>query len=441
MARRLPEVVLVGRMNAGKSTLYNKLAEQSAVLVSDVPGTTRDLHRAHISWRGSDFVLIDTGGLDAAIQGPIEHEVQRHAYRAVERADLIVFVGDGTLPVRSEDRLIARSIRRSKKPTILAVTKVDGPAKRRRVAPNFQNLGLGQPHLVSGVSGVGTGDLLDVIVHHIPSRTYQAPTTDITVSIIGKTNVGKSSLFNAILGEERVIVTPLPHTTREPNDTTITFKDKTIILVDTAGLRRDRKQTDKLEQHSADKTKWMIQHSDISWVVTDVSEPLSVQDQIIADHALRAGNGMVLVGNKWDLIKDKNPRAIREHRARYQRYFPALGWAPLIFTSAVDKQRLHVLLQQTIAIAEMRQRRMTEAELHQLILQNPPKKALPSKGTKSATHLRLEQTGIRPPRFTLFAKHAELINPAFCNYLEKELRKRYDYAGTEVRINLHKKHV
>lgn len=438
MTRSVPHVVLVGRINAGKSTLYNKLTEQFSAIVSDVPGTTRDINETLMHWRHATFALVDTGGLDAASLGMVEKKVQEQAFRAVKSATLILYVIDGKGDVTAIDRTLARSLRQGTTPVILVATKLDGPRWRRRVSPQLYSLGLGDPHLVSGTSGVGTGDLLDAIVERLPAKAFRARTSELFISIVGKTNVGKSSLFNALIGEERAIVTPIPHTTRDPHDVILTYHGTPLTIVDTAGLRRDRKQSSAIEHVSSMKTKQMIDRSDLCWLVTDVSEPLSVQDQIIAQHALDAHNSIIIVANKWDRIANKTPLSIPEHTKRYRNFFAALGWAPILFVSATEKQRLGQLLKLTIAVASGRKRTLTPQQLKSMLTISPPKKAAPRKGTKSAADLRLKQTRANPPVFTLATRHPDRIHPAYCNFLERLLRQRYDFTGTPIQVQLQK---
>lgn len=439
MPSSLPQVVLVGRINAGKSTLFNKLSERGIAIVSDIPGTTRDSNYATITWQQTSFRLVDTGGLDAATLGAVETQVQERAYRAIDQADIIVFVVDGLGMVTSADRDIARYLRRVKTPTILAATKLDGPKKRRGVTPELYSLGLGDPHLVSGVSGSGTGDLLDVITRLLPKRHHAEAPTDIQVSIIGKTNVGKSSLFNALIGDERMIVAPEPHTTREPQDTRLTYHQTSITLVDTAGLRRTKHRRDALEAISAVRTEDMIARSDICWLVTDISKPLSAQDQVIAELARASKNGIIIVANKWDLIDEKTPTTIDEHEKRYRQYFTGMDWAPLMVVSATHHQRLRQLMNMTLSINEARQRQLSDAALKKIMATYAPRKAAPRKGTKSATELELHQTGIRPPTFSLSARHTERLHPAYLNHVERAMRGHYDFVGTPIIMNMDKK--
>jgi GTP-binding protein len=439
MKKDLPQVVLVGRINAGKSTLFNTLTETSQAIVSSSPGTTRDLNFSDITWRDKSFILIDTGGLDAARLGRIESYVQKKAYQAVKKANLVLLVMDGQQELTAEDKKIARIFKKNKKKVLLVVNKVDGSKIRQRVTPDFYKLGLGKPTLVSAVSGVGTGDLLDLIIQTIPHRQPTKQPADLRLSIIGKTNVGKSSLLNAILGTERVLVTPLPHTTREPQDILLKYKEKNILLVDTAGLRKKRKVSDEIEKVSVEKTLEAIKKSDISLLVTDASQPLTNQDQNIAQLARQNNNGIIIVVNKWDLIKEKTPTTINKFTDYYRRYLPWLLWAPIIFTTALEKQRIRKIIDLALKIKKERDHTISEKDLATITREVTLKKAKPGKGKKSAPPSKFFQTYTNPPTFTLLNRHPDRINPAYLNLLEKKMRSKYGFIGTPIIINLQKK--
>jgi len=432
-------VALVGRINAGKSTLFNTLTETSQAIVSPTPGTTRDLNFSDITWRNKSFTLIDTGGLDAARLGKIESYVQKKAYQTIEQADLILLVMDGQAEITAEDKKIAKLLKKSGQKVMLVINKVDGKKIRIRVTPDFFKLGLDKPILVSAVSGVGTGDLLDLIIQKIPLRQPAKPPADLKLSIIGKTNVGKSSLLNAIIGTERVIVTPLPHTTREPQDTLFNYKGKNVLLVDTAGLRKKRKLSNKIEKVSVEKTYEAIKKSDISLLVVDATQPLSSQDQNIAQLARQNNNGIIIVVNKWDLIKDKTPITINKFTDYYQRYLPWLAWAPIIFTSALEKQRVGKIIDLALKIKKERERLIAEKDLTKIVKETALKKAKPSRGKKSAPPSKLIQKKTDPPAFVLLNKHPERINPAYINLLEKKMRARFGFNGTPIILSLQKK--
>ncbi len=440
MTAKPPRVALVGRINAGKSTLFNTLTGSTKAIVSPIPGTTRDLNYSRVTWQGVTFELVDSGGLDAGHLGEVEKFVQAKAYQAIDQADLIVMINDGLIEPTGEDKKIARFLKKSGKKIILAVNKIDNAQQRKNISPDIYKLGLGQPLIISAINGIGTGDLLDVIVKNIPQRQVRTPEQIIRLSIIGKTNVGKSSLLNAIIGEEKMIVAPLPHTTREPHDTHFSFQGTDFVIVDTAGLRKKRKLSDTLEKISVKNTAKAIVNSDVCLFVTDVSLPLSSQDQYIADLAMKHQNGILIVANKWDLVPNKDPQTLNKFIERYQRYFPSCSWAPIIFTSALKKQRTTKLLQLALKIHKNRQRRLDQAELNKFIDSMVKVKNIGRlEKKKPLGPYDLRQVGISPPSFVLIAPRREDIHYAFINVIEKAMRKKFDFTGTPINITLQRR--
>lgn len=438
-SHKLPRVALVGRINAGKSTLFNTLTETAKAIVSPTPGTTRDLNYSDISWRNKSFTLVDTGGLDAAQLGQIEFYVQQKAFQAIDQAYLIIYIIDGRLELTLEDRKIAKALIKNGKKILLVINKVDSQKILDNVSPDFHKLGLGEPWHVSAISGRGTGDMLDKLVTLLPTRKIVEQSYDLKLSIIGKTNVGKSSILNALLGEERVIVTPYPHTTREPYDTRVHFQRKDILLVDTAGMRKKRKLHYYIEKMSVSKTLQTIKRSDVSLIVTEVSSPLSSQDQVVAQLALDQKNSVIIVANKWDLIEDKSPQTLKKFLKQYRSYFTGLDWVPIVFVSAKKKIRMSNLLKMALEIYRARQRHLTDLELSSILRSVPSKKAKPSKGKKAAIIYQLEQTTDNPPSFSLRVNHTDRIHQSYLNQLEKKIRSRFGFSGTPINISLQKK--
>lgn len=424
-----PKVALVGRMNVGKSTLFNKLSGTSRALISPIPGTTRDLNYVRITWRGKIFEVIDMGGLDMERKTDIESNILKMADKAIKKADLILLMVDGKNELTPPDREFAKFLKKSKKQTLLVINKIDNPHLRRQVSPDFYKLGLGDPLIISALNGVGTGDLLDEVVKKIKVKHGESELMpDLRLSIIGKTNVGKSSILNAIIGEERVIVTPIPHTTREPQDILIYYKGKNFLLVDTAGLRKRGKMADRLEEASAAKTLEVIKDSDVSLFITDVSQPLSVQDQKIADLALQNHNGVIIVANKWDLIENKTENTFQKFIEYYQNYFPFLWWAPIVFVSAKEKQRMHKLLEIALDAQKERQRIVDQADLDKFI-KNLTKK------TKFRIN-QLSQINTNPPKFLFKVNYKQALPQSYLKFIEKRLRQEFGFNGTPIIIKL-----
>jgi len=424
-----PKVAIVGRMNVGKSTLFNKLSDTSRALISPIPGTTRDLNYAKVIWRDKNFELIDMGGLDVEKKSDIEDSILKMADKAIKMADLIILLIDGKNELSALDRKFAKFLKQSEKKTLLVINKIDSLYLRRQISPDFYKLGLGEPLIISALTGIGTGDLLDEIIKHAGSKfNVQSSEPDIKLSIIGKTNVGKSSILNAIINEERVIVTPLPHTTREPQDTLIKYKNKNIMLVDTAGLRKKGKMADRIEEASASKTLEVIKDSDVSLFITDVSQPLSVQDQKIADLALQNHNGIMIVANKWDLITNKTPRTFGKFIDYYQNYFPYLWWAPIIFVSALEKQRMHKLIELALEVQKERQKIVEQEKLNQFISK------LTRKAKFKLSHL--SQIGTNPPQFLFKANYKQALPQSYLKFIERRLREEFGFNGTPIIIKL-----
>jgi len=429
MLKLYPKVALAGRMNAGKSTLFNKLSDKAKALVSPIPGTTRDLNYAKISWRGKNFELIDMGGLDIGKKTDIENCVIKMAEKAMEKSSLILLLIDGQKELMPQDRAFAKYLKKSRKITLLVINKIDNQRLRQKISPDFYKLGLGEPIIISALNGIGTGDLLDEIVNKInekPSVEEQQP--DLKLSIIGKTNVGKSSILNSIIGEERMIVTPIPHTTREPQDILIKCKEKNVLLVDTAGLRKRGKMADSLEEISATKTMEAIKNSDVCLFITDVSLPLSVQDQKIADLALQNHNGIIIVANKWDLITNKTPETFQKFIDYYQNYFPYLWWAPIVFVSALERQRMYKILEMALAVQKERQKIVEQTELDKFI----------SKLTRKAKFKinQFSQIGINPPQFLFKTNYKQALPQSYLKFIEKRLRDEFGFNGTPIIIKL-----
>lgn len=465
----LPTVALVGRVNVGKSTLFNRLLGTPHSLVSSVPGTTRDTQEALVTWRGVVFALLDTGGLDAAEEATgIAAKVVAKAREAIARADLILFITDAQEGALPSDRRVADSLRRSAAKVITVVNKADNPGLRTK-AEEFARLGFGEPVPLSAINGTGTGDLLDIVVQRIAGVRGAAPlgasAGAIRLAIIGKPNVGKSTLVNAILGYERVIVSPHAHTTREPVDTPFLWQDAPLVLIDTAGIRRKARVKPGLEKAGVRRSIGALERADAAVFVIDMARGIDDQDKQLASAVLHSGVGLVIALNKWDLIRNADSRGLTrrltrtnshqvpppktgedrgggvDRGAHYLRYvygkLPFLAWAPTVFAAALNGYHVHDILDAALRAARARSLEIPQEELNKFFNAFLARYPLPALGEKrrKAALVHFMQTGVRPPAFELAVKTKERFPQAYLDILEKELRKRYDLEGTPIRIN------
>ena len=370
----LYKVAIVGRINVGKSTLFNKLANSKKAITSAVAGTTRDRNYTLCSWKDLDFHLIDTGGLEETTGDDIDQQIGQQARQAIDEADLILMVVDIKTGLMAADIELAKEFKRFKKQVILVANKADNNKLRQSTA-EFYKLSLDKPWPVSAANGSGTGDLLDEVVKRLKGtpkkkvkKSFDDTETVIRVAIVGKPNVGKSSIINAILGEKRVIVSPIPHTTRDSQDIEFRFEDKKIMFVDTAGMRRKSKRSkDAFEKQSVDQSLKSIKKSDLIVLVTDVNKRLSWQDKHLIDEANEVGAGIIILANKWDTIPDKQTDTVQEFENYYKRFFPFISWAPLLFTSATQKIRIQRLLSTILTVFEEKNRVINENALDKLL--------------------------------------------------------------------------
>jgi GTPase len=447
MRNELPQVVIVGRANVGKSTLFNRLIEKNKALVSGISGTTRDRNIDVVDWQGAKFTIIDTGGLDINQKGSteIEENIVKQAKSAIKIADLILFLVDIKAGVMPADKELAKEIvkKRLKGKTILVGNKADS-LRWRQASGELYSLNLGEPETISAANGSGCGDLLDLIVKRIPKSKNVKPEDEkkkIKVAIIGKPNVGKSSLLNSILGEERVIVTDIPHTTRESHDTEFIYNDYKFILIDTAGLRKKGKirRNDSLTRKSVDRSLKTIKSADVVLFITEVQKRIDSQDKKVTQAILENSKSLVIVANKWDLIPDKDTNTIAEYVKYYNKSLPYLWWAPIIFISAKTKQRSKKVLDMVLDIKKARETEITKKELERFlknrIKTHPPAKG---RGLKNPYIYKLEQTGINPPRFTIFVNDPTILHFSYIRFLQNGLRDKYNIVGTPIQIETEK---
>lgn len=444
-----PTVAIIGRMNVGKSTLFNRLTETKRAITSSWAGTTRDTNRAPVIWRGAEFTLVDTGGLDVRQDEQLEQAVINAAMRALEEADLVLFMVDGAAGVLPQDRELAAMVRDSGKPSLLVVNKIDNEKRRKGIDNETYQLNIEPIHFVSSTNGRGTGDLLDDIHERIMAVAIAEEPMLTSVAIVGRPNVGKSSLLNAILGENRVIVADQAHTTRDTNDIVYTYKDRDYLLIDTAGIRKrsrigkkwEDQRLGQIEKESVQAAIRAMKRADVVLLVLEAQEPITAQDKKIADLADEYGKGLILVINKWDLVEEKDSNTINEYRGYFDAALPFLRWAPIIFVSAAEEQRVKETLDLVMQVGDNYARRVDQEGL-QTVLRivrsaYKPKQTGTRKFRKPSIRFRsLEQVGIRPPRFKLNVNRPKDLPRAIPRIAERELRERFDFEGVKLIIDI-----
>jgi len=436
MAR--PVVAIVGRPNVGKSTIFNRIIGDRLAIVEDKPGVTRDRIYGSAEWNGKTFSIVDTGGIEIDTGDEIMRSVRAQAELAIDEADVIVFMVDGKAGLTHADEEVARLLFRSGKPVVVAVNKVDNPGRIDTIY-EFYSLGFGDPVPISGAHGTGLGDLLDRVAEALPERTDEAYEDDvIRVALIGRPNVGKSSLVNAILGEERVIVSDVAGTTRDAIDTPFEKDGRKFVLIDTAGMRKRGKIYETTEKYSVLRSLKAIERADVVLVLINAVEGIIEQDKHIAGYAHEAGNASVLVVNKWDAV-EKDDKTMRQFELRIRDHFQFMDYAPIVFLSAKTKQRLHKLLPVVEHVAEQHAMRVQTHLLNDIVADavavNPPP-------TDKGKRLRINyatQVAVKPPTIVLFVNDPELMHFSYSRYLENKIREAFAFEGTPIRIIVRKK--
>ena len=437
----LPKVALIGRTSVGKSTLWNRLTEQKNAITSDRSHITRDRHYGQVVWRGDCFELIDTGGMDVE-NTQIGDGILRQSDLALKEADLVLFMVDGQSGIVPDDRAIADRLRKAKKKVILVVNKCDKRVNSSDATdPSWRQLGLGEPHPLSAVTSLGLGDLLDRIYALFPSGTgakiEPRPIEDsnaLRIALVGRPNVGKSSLTNAILGEERVIVSATAHTTREPQDTAFRYKDQDLVLIDTAGMRKMAKVDDRIEEEGIRRNRQAIDDADVALLVFDATVDPSAQDRHLAGELEQARKGLILVANKWDLVKNKTVKSAADYEFLIRQLFPFLSWAPMIFTSVSEHQRIHALLDKALAVQAERNRKIDYNALNRLLKATiKSMKPLPTYGPKSPRIYDAAQVSVCPPTFVITViGEKESVHQNWVRFFEKRLRLKFGFEGTPI---------
>ena len=430
MARAV--VAVVGRPNVGKSTLFNRIVGERVAIVEDLPGTTRDRIYATAEWRGREFSLIDTGGLDDPRAGEMEAAVRRQAEAAIAESDVVLFVVDaqsGILPVEHD---VADQLRRSGKPVVLVANKADSWRGEAQAA-EFYELGLGEPFPVSAIQGHGTGDLLDAVVERLPDETEEQPSTDAHIAIVGRPNVGKSSFLNALVGSERAVVSEVPGTTRDSLDTALEFRGRRLVLVDTAGIRRRGRVEQGIEKYALLRTAHALERADVAILLTDATEGVTAQDVHIAGYALEAAVGLVLAVNKWDVV-DRGAEMTARVESEVAREFHFAPWMRHHFVSAKTGRNVEATLEDALAVVDERKRRIATSELHKILTEaiaaHPPS----SHRGKEVRFRHVTQARGKAPTFVFFVDPPEGVHFTYARYLENRLRERFGFAGTPIKL-------
>ena len=434
-----PIVAIVGRPNVGKSTLFNQIGKRRVSIVDDMPGVTRDRIYMDAVWLNHEFTLIDTGGIEILSNDKILSDIRSQAKIAMDEADVIIFVADGRTGLTSADEDVAKILRGTKKPVVLAVNKIDSIQLDVNTY-EFYNLGLGNPIGISASNALNLGDLLDEVVKNFPDNENEVRDDDeIRIAVIGRPNVGKSSLVNSLLGEERVIVSDIPGTTRDAIDTHF-FKDGTkFTLIDTAGMRRKSKIDEPVERYSIVRSLRAIDRADVVLMLIEAPAGITEQDKKIAGYAHDSGKGCVIVVNKWDIFPDKHDRSTNRFTDKLRDEIGFLQYAPVLYASALTGQRVNRVTELVKFVAEQQLMRIQTSVLNELIRDaiavNPP----PTKKGKQLKIFFMTQADICPPRFVIFVNNPELLHFSYLRFIENRLRESYGFEGTPLKFVVRKR--
>jgi len=436
MSIKKPIVAIVGRPNVGKSTFVNRLVGGRSSIVDDLPGVTRDRIYFDVEWQNKYFTVIDTGGIIPGEEDEIMLSIFDQVNIACDEADKIIFLVDGQDGVQSADEDIANILRRSKKPIYLVVNKIDSQHAMPMLS-DFYSLAIGEPMAISALHGSGgVGDLLEILTEDFEARDEQVDENTIRIAIVGRPNVGKSSIINALLNEERVIVSDVSGTTRDSIDSKIKYEERNFIIVDTAGIRKKAKVDWGVEKFAVDRAIRAIHDCDVAVLTIDATEGVTDQDKKIAATVIESGKGLVVAINKWDLIEDKQTNTMRDFEKEIARDVPFLDFAPKIYISAVTKQRLNRIFEKSAEVFEQCSKRVSTGVLNKIISEaytmNPPS----SVKNKRLKILYSTQINTKPPTFVLFTNNGDLMKDHYKRYLEKKLRESFGFFGTPIRISV-----
>ena len=429
-----PIVAIVGRPNVGKSTLFNALAGENISIVKNTPGVTRDRIYADVTWLDHAFTLIDTGGIEPDSSDIILSQMREQAQIAIDTADVIIFLADVRQGLVDADSKVADMLRRSRKPVVLAINKVDSFQKFMADTYEFYNLGIGDPVPISAASRLGIGDLLDEVVKHFPEQTGEIEEDDRPrIAIVGKPNVGKSSIINKLIGENRVIVSNIAGTTRDAIDTEVRRNGKDYIFIDTAGLRRKNKIKEELERYSIIRTVTAVERADVVILVIDAKEGVTEQDAKIAGIAHERGKGIIIAVNKWDAI-EKNDKTVYEYTNKIRNILSYMPYAEITFISAVTGQRLPKLFELIDMVIQNQNLRVATGVLNEIMTEAVALQQPPSDKGKRLKLFYITQVAVKPPTFVIFVNDKELMHFSYTRYLENKIRDAFGFKGTALRF-------
>ncbi|WP_163101005.1 ribosome biogenesis GTPase Der [Peribacillus alkalitolerans] len=427
-----PVVAIVGRPNVGKSTIFNRIVGERVSIVEDIPGVTRDRIYSSGEWLTHDFNIIDTGGIDIGDE-PFLEQIRQQAEIAIDEADVIILMTNGREGVTSADEEVAKILYKTKKPVVLAVNKVDNPEMRDQVY-DFYSLGFGEPFPISGTHGLGLGDLLDEVAKHFPNYNGSDYDDDVTkFSLIGRPNVGKSSLVNALLGEDRVIVSDIEGTTRDAIDSPYTYNGQKYVIIDTAGMRKKGKVYESTEKYSVLRALRAIERSDVVLVVLNAEEGIREQDKKIAGYAHESGRAVIIVVNKWDAV-EKDENTMRDFEKNIREHFLFLDYAPVVFLSAKTRKRTHTLIPVIDTVSENHSMRVPTNVLNEVITDAVAMNPTPTHKGQRLKIFYTTQVAVKPPTFVVFVNEPELLHFSYERFLTNRIRDAFGFEGTPIRI-------
>ena len=427
----LPTLAIVGRPNVGKSTIFNRILGERVSIVEDTPGVTRDRIYGKSEWLGKEFAVIDTGGIDLGDE-PFLAQIKDQAEIAIDEADVILFLTSIEAGVTDADERVAQILYRANKPVVLAVNKVDNPERRQDIY-DFYSLGFGEPLPLSGTHGIGLGDVLDAVLAAFPNEASADEDDSIKFSLIGRPNVGKSSLVNAILGENRVIVSPIEGTTRDAIDTKFEADGETFTMIDTAGIRKRGKVYENTEKYAVMRALRAIDRSDVVLFVINAEEGIREQDKKVAGYAHEAGRGIIIVVNKWDTL-EKDNRTMKDFENLIRQEFQYLDYAPIIFVSAKTHQRLQSLPAMIVEVSENQTRRIQSSVLNDVLMDAITVTPTPTVNGKRLRIYYMTQVAVKPPTFVVFVNDPDLLHFSYERFLINQLRQAFDFSGTPIHV-------